>query len=72
MVCPICKVKMVFDKRKGIEIEQCPDCHGVFIHDLEFDRLMYKMNTKPEQDKQYKRFDSKQKRHYLREYVDSF
>ncbi|MBZ0305077.1 MAG: zf-TFIIB domain-containing protein [Anaerolineae bacterium] len=42
MKCPTCDVKLIYDKRKGIDIEQCPDCNGVWLNPLEFERLVHK------------------------------
>ncbi len=70
MKCPACDVKLIYDKRKGIEIEQCPDCHGVWIDPLEFERLIHKKL----QDTSYspKRFNGREKKNLLWETMDTF
>ncbi len=72
MKCPICDVKMQYDKRKGIDIEQCPDCHGVWMDPLEFDRLMHRRREPTSETTAYRRLDSRQKKSWLREALDGF
>lgn len=41
MNCPICKSsKLVISDRKGIEIDYCPDCRGVWLDRGELDKIL--------------------------------
>lgn len=73
MKCPTCDVKLIYDKRKGIEIEQCPDCHGVWIDPLEFERLIHKkVQDTGNSPRHPKRFTGQQKKALLWETRDTF
>ncbi len=41
MLCPICKnVQLVMSERKGIEIDYCPQCRGVWLDRGELDKII--------------------------------
>lgn len=41
MKCPSCKeVNLVMSERKGIEIDYCPDCRGVWLDRGELDKII--------------------------------
>jgi Zn-finger nucleic acid-binding protein len=41
MKCPICKdIALVLTERKGVEIDYCPQCRGVWLDRGELDKLM--------------------------------
>ncbi len=41
MKCPNCKEKnLVMSERKGIEIDYCPDCRGVWLDRGELDKII--------------------------------
>lgn len=43
MKCPSCKeVTLVISERKGIEIDYCPDCRGVWLDRGELDKIIDK------------------------------
>lgn len=43
MKCPICKESnLVISERKGIEIDYCPDCRGVWLDRGELDKIIEK------------------------------
>lgn len=41
MLCPTCKnVQLVMSERKGIEIDYCPQCRGVWLDRGELDKII--------------------------------
>ena len=40
MRCPKCGGEMPSRTRNGVQIEQCRDCHGIFLDPGEFERLI--------------------------------
>jgi Zn-finger nucleic acid-binding protein len=43
MKCPACKeAVLVISERKGIEIDYCPDCRGIWLDRGELDKLLEK------------------------------
>ncbi len=41
MKCPACKeAVLVISERKGIEIDYCPDCRGIWLDRGELDKLL--------------------------------
>ncbi|MFP5459356.1 MAG: zf-TFIIB domain-containing protein [Bacteriovoracia bacterium] len=71
MKCPSCpETRLVISERKGIEIDYCPDCRGVWLDRGELDKILerskeedrpqpqrppYPDNRSPEYHKPYKR-----------------
>ena len=43
MKCPHCKdTTLVMSERKGIEIDYCPDCRGIWLDRGELDKILEK------------------------------
>lgn len=42
MNCPSCNTKLHMTERKGIEIDYCPDCRGVWLDRGELDKILDK------------------------------
>lgn len=42
MKCPVCSVGLVMSERKGIEIDYCPQCRGVWLDRGELDKIIEK------------------------------
>ncbi len=40
MICPVCKSDMIVVEHDKIEIDHCPDCHGVWFDSGEIELLM--------------------------------
>ncbi|WP_413587032.1 zf-TFIIB domain-containing protein [Bdellovibrio sp. HCB274] len=41
MKCPHCKDKdLVMSERKGVEIDYCPDCRGIWLDRGELDKIL--------------------------------
>lgn len=40
MNCPHCNVSLVMSEKKGIEIDYCPDCRGIWLDRGELDKII--------------------------------
>lgn len=40
MLCPVCHVDLMMSERKGIEIDYCPQCRGVWLDSGELDKII--------------------------------
>ncbi len=48
MKCPTCKdVNLVMSERKGIEIDYCPECRGVWLDRGELDKIIERSTSEP-------------------------
>ena len=55
MKCPVCKnVTLLMTEKKGVEIDYCPECRGIWLDRGELDKLIEKENTQ----KIYKTIDN--------------
>ncbi|MDO9235756.1 MAG: zf-TFIIB domain-containing protein [Aquabacterium sp.] len=46
MQCPTCKeVQLVMSERKGVEIDYCPQCRGVWLDRGELDKIIERANA---------------------------
>ncbi len=46
MICPVCNSDMIDVEHKGIELDYCTDCHGVWFDSEELQLLLDKMGVK--------------------------
>ena len=45
MKCPVCKdVTLLMSEKKGIEIDYCPECRGIWLDRGELEKLIEKEN----------------------------
>ncbi|GAB5490956.1 MAG: zf-TFIIB domain-containing protein [Phototrophicaceae bacterium] len=44
MLCPICDIELKMSERKGIEIDYCPKCRGVWLDRGELDKIIERTN----------------------------
>lgn len=52
MNCPSCKEsKLVMSERKGIEIDYCPDCRGIWLDRGELDKIIEKSTQEMAEEK---------------------
>lgn len=40
MNCPVCGIALVMSERKGVEIDYCPQCRGVWLDRGELDKII--------------------------------
>jgi Zn-finger nucleic acid-binding protein len=53
MKCPNCKdPNLVISERKGIEIDYCPDCRGIWLDRGELDKILEKARDEGEPERQ--------------------
>lgn len=65
MKCPVCKdVTLLMTERKGIEIDYCPECRGIWLDHGELDKMLqqeekyekhYQKNYEKEERNDYKK-----------------
>jgi hypothetical protein len=45
MDCPVCHVKLQMAERKGVEIDYCPQCRGIWLDRGELDKIIEKSQS---------------------------
>ena len=40
MLCPVCTISLARSDRQGIEIDQCPQCRGIWLDRGELDKII--------------------------------
>jgi len=75
MNCPHCKeAKLLLSERKGIEIDYCPDCRGIWLDRGELDKLLEKSREEeaplkrdahfqPREEERHRHDDDKYEKH---------
>ena len=63
MKCPVCKdVTLLMSEKKGIEIDYCPECRGIWLDRGELDKLLA-AEEKRESTEQERKTKTKQTSH---------
>lgn len=58
MKCPVCKdVTLLMSEKKGVEIDYCPECRGIWLDRGELEKLM-------EKEESYNREHYSERKHY--------
>lgn len=84
MKCPVCKEpNLVISERKGIEIDYCPDCRGIWLDRGELDKILERSReddsrsssererpTQPSYQPEYHQKPYKRKKSFLEELFD--
>ena len=47
MLCPNCRVDLVMSERRGVEIDYCPKCRGVWLDRGELDTIIERAVAEP-------------------------
>ncbi len=56
MKCPVCKdVTLLMSEKKGVEIDYCPECRGIWLDRGELEKLIEKEETYNREHYEYKR-----------------
>ena len=68
MKCPVCKdVTLLMSEKKGVEIDYCPECRGIWLDRGELEKLIEKEASY--NDSYYKRREnSRDERNYNKDY----
>ena len=62
MKCTVCKdVTLLMSEKKGVEIDYCPECRGIWLDRGELEKLIEKEETYNKEHYEYK---NKSKEHY--------
>ena len=63
MKCPVCKdVTLLMSEKKGVEIDYCPECRGIWLDRGELEKIMEKEDTYI--NKEIKESSHKESKHY--------
>ena len=63
MKCPVCKdVTLLMSERRGVEIDYCPECRGIWLDRGELEKIMEKEDTYI--NKEIKESSHKESKHY--------
>lgn len=69
MKCPNCKVHtLVIAERKGIEIDHCPECRGIWLDRGELDKILEKSRDDENSNRQNSSQIHSQSDHYQKPY----
>jgi uncharacterized protein len=63
MKCPNCEELLVMTERKGVEIDYCPKCRGVWLDKGELDKIIEK-TAEAESSQNIKQTEEKRKKQY--------
>ena len=63
MKCPVCKdVTLLMSEKKGVEIDYCPECRGIWLDRGELEKIMEKEDAYI--NKEVKESSHKESKHY--------
>ena len=55
MKCPVCKdVTLLMSEKKGVEIDYCPECRGIWLDRGELEKIMEKEDSYINKEKEEK------------------
>lgn len=81
MKCPVCKdVTLLMSEKKGVEIDYCPECRGIWLDRGELEKIVEKeeeiyhdaRKKHEDSDYDYKKRPKKKKESFLGEVFDIF
>jgi uncharacterized protein len=58
MKCPTCTVDLLMSERKGVEIDYCPTCRGIWLDRGELDKLLEHANREQGSRERYRNNDN--------------
>ena len=73
MKCPVCKdVTLLMSEKKGVEIDYCPECRGIWLDRGELEKIMEKedayinkeVKESSHKNKEVKESSHKESKHY--------
>ena len=73
MKCPVCKdVTLLMSEKKGVEIDYCPECRGIWLDRGELEKLIEKEERYNKEHYEYKNKDKESYRDYERKHYDDY
>ena len=73
MKCPVCKdVTLLMSEKKGIEIDYCPECRGIWLDRGELEKLIEKETTYNDNYYQESRKPREPERDYGKDYENNY
>jgi len=67
MNCPVCSIELKIAERRGIEIDHCPQCRGVWLDRGELDKIIERSMLVSVEERRYD-----DERHERRRHGDDF
>ena len=68
MKCPVCKdVTLLMSEKKGVEIDYCPECRGIWLDRGELEKLMEKEESRIEEVEKRTSKEKKEEKTHKRE-----
>ena len=68
MKCPVCKdVTLLMSEKKGVEIDYCPECRGIWLDRGELEKLMEKEESRIEEVEKKTSKEKKEEKTHKRE-----
>lgn len=68
MKCPVCKdVTLLMSEKKGVEIDYCPECRGIWLDRGELEKLMEKEESRIEEVEKKTSKEKKEEKSHKRE-----
>ena len=68
MKCPVCKdVTLLMSEKKGVEIDYCPECRGIWLDHGELEKLMEKEESRIEEVEKKTSKEKKEEKTHKRE-----
>ncbi|MEW5921764.1 MAG: zf-TFIIB domain-containing protein [Bacillota bacterium] len=53
MKCPVCNVNLTMAERRGVEIDYCPQCRGVWLDRGELDKIIENASFQGQPEERY-------------------
>lgn len=75
MKCPVCKdVTLLMSEKKGVEIDYCPECRGIWLDRGELEKLIEQEERYIEKREEYRRDEREDYRDHrdARDYHDDY
>jgi Zn-finger nucleic acid-binding protein len=64
MKCPTCQTTLLIADKKGVEIDYCPDCRGIWLDRGELEKILERsaehLSNRSNYESDYKKYDYKE------------
>ncbi len=57
MICPNCSTTLLMSDKKGVEIDYCPSCRGIWLDKGELEKIIEREFSMSSQQSSYNKFD---------------
>jgi Zn-finger nucleic acid-binding protein len=70
MKCPVCNVALLMSEKKGIEVDYCPQCRGVWLDRGELDKIIERSDSVYDERYRKEHHEEFKDKHKHHEYED--